>query len=385
MQKTPSTEDSQSILVLGASARAAAHSVGRAGYRVAAADCFGDEDLREVALVRRINHYPQDFGAAAGTFPPGPWLYVGGLENHPELVAALAARRQLLGNGPDVLRRVRDPRLVHEALAAAGIASPAVVPANRRPPDGGRWMLKSQHSSGGNRVRPWLPKEAAQPKLIETRPDWYLQQRVRGVSCGAVYVAAGGDARLIGLTRQRLGRWPGDADTFRYSGSVGPLPVQGALRSRLIDLGKSLSAVFELQGLFGVDVVVDGQCPQPVEVNPRYTASVEVLERALGVSLIQWHVEACCQRQLPSSIPPARCVVGKAIVWTRAACRFPEDLWRRCLEENRAATWPNWADIPAPRSLVPAGGPMMSVLAEAFEEPEVERILREREAEVLRR
>ena len=68
---------------------------------------------------------------------------------------------------------------------------------------------------------------------------------------------------------------------------------------------------FELLGLFGIDFMLDGEDVWTLEVNPRYTASVEVVERFTGLSAISLHAEACTgapnqQRAGSSSTPSSR-------------------------------------------------------------------------------
>ena len=97
------------VLILGASARAAIHSARRAGLTPHAADLFADRDATAYATVRKCDlaDYPDGLERLADTFPPMPWLYTGGLENHPELVDRVAAKRPLWGNCSAVLRGVR--------------------------------------------------------------------------------------------------------------------------------------------------------------------------------------------------------------------------------------------------------------------------------------
>src|SRR5687767_10917006 len=113
MQEPASREP---LLILGASARAAASSAARAGFAPRAADLFADADLAALCRVTRIDDYPGEFPAAARKFPPSPWMYTGGLENYPELVDQIAAERPLLGNSGSVLREVRDPFKLAAAL-----------------------------------------------------------------------------------------------------------------------------------------------------------------------------------------------------------------------------------------------------------------------------
>ena len=51
-------------------------------------------------------------------------------------------------------------------------------------------------------------------------------------------------------------------------------------------LGDALASAFGLAGWFGVDYILRDEIPWPVEINPRYTASVEIHELATGRSLL---------------------------------------------------------------------------------------------------
>src|SRR3974377_992463 len=71
------------VLIVGASARAAAFSALRAGMLPGAVDRFGDRDPHAVA--RCVRGPPEACAEAlleaADDFPACPWLYTGGLEN----------------------------------------------------------------------------------------------------------------------------------------------------------------------------------------------------------------------------------------------------------------------------------------------------------------
>ncbi len=72
------------------------------------------------------------------------------------------------------------------------------------------------------------------------------------------------------------------AAPFHYCGSVGPVDCSPGLQEMLERLGNTLTASCQLRGIFGVNGVLRDGAFWPVEVNPRYTASVEVLEYARG-------------------------------------------------------------------------------------------------------
>ena len=141
---------SQRLIILGASARAAAMSAVRAGFEPWTADLFADADLRALvpAAVRcPVGDYPRGFREILRGAPEVPWLYTGGLENHPNLIRDLSEIRPLWGNGPNALTACRSPfrvepwqcrllRLLHlllwPALGPLGYRSPG-VPRVRRP------------------------------------------------------------------------------------------------------------------------------------------------------------------------------------------------------------------------------------------------------------
>ena len=351
------------VLLLGASARAAAQSAARAGFAVCAADLFADRDLREAAIeARGVENYPEDLEAVAAKFPVCPWSYTGALENWPDLVERLAKRRPLWGVSAQTLRQVRDPAQWTAALAAAGL--PHLEVAFSTKPSQGDWIAKPLRSAGGGWSKPGK----------EISADFF-QRRARGVDCGAVFVAAAGESHLLGVTRQLIGcDWAG-AEGLVYVGSIGPLPLSGPIAENWRRIGETLVERFALQGLFGVDAVVDSTAVWPVEINPRYTASVEILERGLGVSAFALHAAACRGEAVEYRPPKTRTPHGKAIVYAGEEVVITPG-WRDWVETlNAGARWPVIADLPETGQTFPPGSPIATVFAWG---EDVERRLRER-------
>src|SRR5215210_8028261 len=119
------------VLIAGVSTRALATSAARAGFRVTAADAFGDADLRAVADVIpvRANGATRFSARVAAEMALDSGVafvaYTSNFENHPGAVATLARHRTLLGNAPAVLERVRNPIELAKAFATHGFAVPA--------------------------------------------------------------------------------------------------------------------------------------------------------------------------------------------------------------------------------------------------------------------
>ena len=297
---------------------------------------------------------------------PAPWRIT------QRWLRAFPRARLLYGNGADVFARIRDPFAVHQALAAAGLASPAVRPTAVGLAGNGAWLRKAFRSSGGQGVEAWSP--AAQCGAATDRGH-YFQQRIAGTPCAAIYLAAQGSARLLGATEQMLVAWPGRDDEFRYAGSCGPLRLDERRTKLLDDIGRVLAREFGLAGLFGVDFIDDGENVWPVEVNPRYTASIEILERGLSFSAVGWHVTACRDGLFP--MPQAVLNPlwhGKRILYAPADVAISASFTHHALGQNVGLNAPAVADIPPAGTRVKSRRPVMTVFAQA---PLREEMLRE--------
>ncbi len=321
---------------------------------------FADTDLRQVAEACQVDGYPAGLEQAVGGSQTGSWMYTGALENHPGLIDRWQRLRPLLGNPAEVLRRVRDPELVGQTLRTAGLAAPAVRSAGATLPRDGTWLAKPRRSAGGARISR-LDEQWRDPS---TTPDeYYFQQAIAGKSVAAVYLATTHDLILLGVTEQLCGAaWGGGAE-FQYCGSIGPRQFAPPITDQFHRIGEALHRAFALTGLFGVDAIVEDDTVWPVEVNPRYTASVEVIERATAFEAVAAHVTACREGTL-LPIPVPRQQSGKLIVWARQKCFFPGS---NHLPSELLADIPNvtLADIPAARTVIDAGGPIATVLADA--------------------
>jgi uncharacterized protein len=350
------------VVILGASARAAAFSALRAGLRPWCIDLFADADLQSRCPVERLRgRYPQGFLDAINQAPQAPWIYTGGLENWPKLVAQLSERRPLWGNPAEVLRRVRQPETIYELLRGAGLPVPRIR--SDRPESGPTlWLLKPRRGAGGSGVRFFDAYAAASEKIA----DWYFQEYIPGEPLAAVYVAAGQSARLLGVTRQLVGEAWLHAAPFHYCGSLGPVHPGPLLRQQLEKIGNILTAGCQMRGLFGVDgVLCEGEF-WPVEVNPRYTASVEVLEYGLGV-VAPFSLLSGGKGEKGVVVRPfSGLTIGKAILFARQALSFPSTgpWWDTLARPPALKTPPFFADIPSPQVLIEAGRPILTLFAQ---------------------
>jgi uncharacterized protein len=316
----------------------------RDGQRVIAFDLFGDLDLRRSGARVAVRDGLNALVDAAVQVPASAVVYGASFENHPALVGRLAERHVLLGNAPEVLRAVRDPARLGAALRDAGLPYPrtfAAAPADRS----GRWLRKPLRGGGGTRVRAWrggpLPAGTV------------AQERIDGVACSAAAVGDGVDAVVLGVTEQLVGARAFGVRGFRWCGNVAPPRVPtAALLEQARAICSCLASAFALRGLFGVDLVWDGERAWTIEVNPRPTASLEVMQQD---GLFDAHLRACAG-ELPRIDAAPDAAAGKAVLFATEDVVIGDS--ERWLERGIR-------DVPHPGERIAAGRPICTVVAAA--------------------
>ncbi|MEO8031848.1 MAG: ATP-grasp domain-containing protein [Gemmatimonadota bacterium] len=356
------------VLLAGVSTRAQAASAIRAGHSVAAVESFSDLDhpaapnLISLEHDLRVRFSAARAAEAARSLEAPVACYAAGFENDGAAVAELARGRDLWGNPPAILARVRNPLLLRRALVAAGLPSPAAR--GSIPPPTGKcdWLLKPRRSGGGQRIRSWHREEPV--------PRWgYLQERISGQPGSLLFVADGRHAVPIALTRQLIGDQRFGASGYRYVGNlVGsamtPLfPREAELLAAAVRIAEVVTRAFGLIGVNGVDFMARSGVPYPLEVNPRWTGAMEVAERAYGLPLFEWHRESCAGRLPAFLLSEARRrgqVEGKAIVFARRAL---------VAGDTARLLGSDWvADLPRPGDRIKAGHPICTVFATGGDE-----------------
>lgn len=373
------------VLIAGSSTRAAAASAAMAGFDVTSIDGFGDLDQHP--SVRSLS-LPRDFGLrptaaamarASRSIDCDAVAYVSPFENHPRAVATLARDRTLLGNSPDVLRRVRNPIELAAALRERGLAVPAVRlkadPTTENQGGAGfsrtpsRWLRKPLASGGGRRITPWdggsIPGRS------------YLQEFVDGTPGSVVFMSGAGRSTPVAITRQLIGDAAFGASGFQYCGSM--LASAGAVGAER--LAAAVTDAFGLVGLNVIDFIARDGVPYPIEVNPRWSGSMELVERVAAVPLFALQAALCASGEPPPVFlawarPPRGRVIGKAIVFARHDVVMGDTTsW---LED------PSVRDVPHPGEPIAAGRPICTVFADGADSDACYTALVERADEIFR-
>jgi predicted ATP-grasp superfamily ATP-dependent carboligase len=197
-------------------------------------------------------------------------------------------------------------------------------------------------------VREWDGK----PEIQEFE---VLQEKIDGQLMSACFLANGKQALLIGLTCQYTGSPELGAPPFAWCGNTAPYK-DSKLENLISKEIQYLTEGSGLVGVNGIDFILHEGIPYLVEVNPRWTGSVELFERLYGLNIFRLHVNAC-QGKLPESLPvlPVQPVIRKGILYARRDTTLGDtSAWKK----------KGIADIPHTGETISKGAPICTVFSE---------------------
>ncbi len=266
----------------------------------------------------------------------------------------LARRWTLLGNDARTVARIKAPEQFFAALDALGIPHPRTVMDAQAARPG--WLAKRRGGAGGGHIRSsFTPQVDA---------SLYFQERVRGRSVSALFLANGEEARVLGFSEQWTA--PMRGRPFRYGGAVRDAALTPQLAEAMNDAVARVAASFALKGLGSADFMVRGEEALLLEINPRPGATLDIFDTETA-PLLGLHVEAVRGGALPPKGLALEGAAAAAIVFAAKALTVPE------------IPWPDWtADRPKAGERIDKGRPICTVLARAHTPAEAKGLVEER-------
>ena len=361
----------KTCLIIAQSGRALAVSARAGGCAAHVLDRFADQDTASAALSCQVVS-GDDGGfhvdvlmeklAAFLRVPLQGVIYGSGLEGHYAVLEFLRRHWTLFGNEAAVVKSCKDPALFFPMLSRLGIPYPHTA---LTAPEGHggheNWLIKRTGASGGGHIRAFGPD-------IATTSHYYFQKKMTGRSLSVVFLADTSNATIVGLNEM----WtvdPGKND-FRYSGAVTQPDLSEATAQTLKDIVCILVRELGLQGLCGMDVIIDEneQC-HVLEINPRPPATFELHQKQQN--LCEAHILAC-QGKLPTLTP------GPPLLRAHQVCYAD----RNFIVSDSA--WPEWtSDRPRPGRTIRTGAPICAVHAEARSIEDLRMLLHSRFTEIM--
>lgn len=372
------------LLIVGASIRAIMESAVELGYPVIGIDFFGDLDTRRcgktVGIVNELGLAPTVknlLKVAQGLTCQG-LVYVSGPENHPDELTYWEKRGLLCGNGISALKQVRDPWQLRQALSEIGISMPEFYHLEQWSPDETmkKWLLKPLNRGGGHGIAEMPQEKAAARALISSQVDpsrSIVQEYISGIPASVTFLANGRQAAVLGTSHQLTGIQ--GSQPFIYTGNIVPfdtslLPGYRTFNNDLIRISNHLTSKFGLRGVNTLDFIVNSSGIWVLELNPRWSASVELIEKWRGERLFSHHIAACKTKE-QSQFPPGEGYIkaahkhgvqvfwGKSIVYAQSSFQVTANLGMEFLYEQGVR------DIPPSGTSLVRGQPICTVLSSA--------------------
>jgi predicted ATP-grasp superfamily ATP-dependent carboligase len=194
----------------------------------------------------------------------------------------------------------------------------------------------------------------------------YFQQRRPGRAMSALFVAARGDARVIGFSEQTSLSW-GDLP-FIHTGAIGPLDPPPRVVEQVSEAIRAIAARTGLAGINSFDFLMndDTDTFELLEVNARPSSTLAIYDQAWSNAwprgLLACHVDACVRGVLPAPGPraaDARVRIAHEVLFSPATFSVSAAFSDACARDAGCA------DIPMPGTRIATGDPLCTLVAHA--------------------
>jgi len=371
-------------LVVGIDTVSVAKSGKEAGYKIYAADYFGDIDLRRVcsgceAIIEQKRG--KSCGRMESKFKTEAFLKMtksllqrckidaillsSGLDDYFDVLYGLDELAPILGNSPEVIERVRKKTGFFKELKRLGITHPEteivknVDEAKAAAVEiGYPVVVKPIRGFGGLGIRTAQNSNEIERAFFEVSlvaKDVLVQKFINGIHASVSVLVADKDVEVLTLNEQLLGlRFLFQQEPFGYCGNIVPLYFADSVLEKCKSIAEKIALHFGLNGSNGIDLVISKEGkPHVVEVNPRFQGTVECVERVLGINLVESHINACLYGSLP------KIKEKKPTFCTRLILYAP----KRVIAPNLTG-FREVRDVPLPGIIIEKGEPLCSIITE---------------------
>jgi predicted ATP-grasp superfamily ATP-dependent carboligase len=336
----------EKYLIIGFNSRPIAISAKKAGYQVAVIDFFGDQDLKIAVddvfsvlwqrpghpLMRQLVRPAQEYLMSLADIMLEEQEIVGilqgsGLDDYFEDWIRIAKQSPIVGNPPERLRSLRDRNLLYNLAQKCGFKTPKMEHA-RSPEEAGEIaqqfgfpvVLRPAGGSAGIDAHKCEDEEKVKTiatHILKTRDQLLVLEFIDGTPASASLVGTGDVCRIVAINEQLIGfKEFGAPSEFFYTGNISPLALQ--MKPEQITSLEQLGAKMKLIGSNGVDFIIRGDEICIIELNPRFQGSLECIESAYDINLVEMHLKAC-QGVLPEISPNPQRSSGKAVIYAKTS------------------------------------------------------------------
>ena len=299
------------------SGRGVACSSQKFGCKVGIMDIFGDKDCLSTAV----------FWRHIGTcFPDQPDIDSKKFLNSLPVFKINGFKGLIIGSGfegkYDVLRKANEilplyasplsvfkcmenSILFFETLKSLGVPFPQVsLSADSFKDVGSDWILKDLSSSGGLGIK--------KPFERKSKNSQYFQKLLPGTAVSLSFFADGKNVIPLGYSKPvttSQSNLP-----FVFCGLDGPIELNGSVDQEALRLSKLIVQKFKLKGFNGIDFLVSDNVVYVLDLNPRITASFEILQDSYSFCFFEKHIHLTRDIQGNTFIPENFPAMKKKII-----------------------------------------------------------------------
>lgn len=294
------------ILVIGFSTRSIVCSGFRAGYNMYAIDAFCDHDLQQCAKgfvkldigegfdaskirLDEITGLIEGFGVDFDAIIPGSGFETIGFERLPYWI---------LGNDPRIMAEVSDKHLFSIFLKNRRIAHPETVllqdigilefPVMVKPACSGGGIFNMKVKSPEDLLL--LGTKLNEAGMPPGKSKIIAQEFVEGIPASVSVLSTKDRAVAIAVNEQLIGTSWLTEMPFAYCGNITPFETPHA--SEMKHIAENMILELGLVGSNGVDFIITDDGPVVIEVNARFQGSLDSVEMATGINLLDAHLKA---------------------------------------------------------------------------------------------
>ena len=386
--------DRSTLIVMGYSVRAAVQCAHHCGVDTIAIDLCQDRDLTYLSK-RHYSLYDPDWPAmVAQSSPNATLLLCGGMEYRLEWIDRLrddaGEMSCVFGPTSTQIAEMRKISNWEQWALSSGLGWPKTFWPLRPPIDvtqGQRWLVKAMDGSGGTNIEEYNATIFDGDRWFSVNPNRYLQQYQPGDSLGVTFLSSAHGSVVVGAALA----WPPSPEAsshkYLYRGSYGPVPLTTQQWSTLHRFADEAAMQSELHGLWQADLLLHNGELTLLEINPRWSASMDLLDVALDLRLVDWHRDSVQSKMTLENFAAIRTQVnerrseaqqnllGKRIVYTRepfVVSKEQTDRWWSHRWQGSGTTESKWdeygcsyADIPNSETVLDVGSPVLTCMAAA--------------------
>ncbi|MBI3580949.1 MAG: ATP-grasp domain-containing protein [Nitrospinae bacterium] len=327
------------VCFVGAHVRPWMENAARHGYQVTAVDGFNDWDARffgslvepeaparDASLLARFSGLPKEV----------PVIFCSPVESFPDFVEKASETRRVFNSPPPAVLKSRDFGFLRK-FAGDGISAPEFeADADGRARQG--WIIKQAKSAGGAGVR----KDDG-----VLREGEYRQKFVEGGSVGAIFFSSGSGTKFCGVAAHIN-------EGYRFAGCVYPAEADPEALGAVARFGQRFAEAVELVGWWGADFILGEGAPNLLEVNPRFTAGMELMARAHGIDLAGTQAAAFSGDKCHFDMGPNLGYHGRRVVYAGKNTVFKNPgKWFKA----------GMRDVPPDGAALAKGAPVLSIYA----------------------